>query len=98
MNKDFLELITELLMPERVGDAIQKDERYKAAITEERRLFELLENSLNEEQREALMAYFNAASDTAACMESFVYKQGMKDLLSLFRSLSVDNESEFPEN
>ena len=40
------------------------NERYKAAITAERRLFELLENSLNKEQREALMAYSNAASDT----------------------------------
>ena len=94
MNKDFLEQITELLMPERVIEALQKDAQYQAVVTEERRLFEMLESSLNEEQKEALTAYYNAASDTFSCMESFAYKQGMKDLLSLFRSLSVDSASE----
>ena len=94
MDKDFLELITEVLLPERLGDALQKNERYQAAISEENRLFELLENSLNEKQNKILMEYFDAVCTTKACVEDFIYRQGMKDLLSLFKSLSVECESE----
>ncbi len=101
MDKDFLELITEVLLPERLGGALQKNERYIAAINEENRLFESLENSLDEEQKKMLMDYFDAACTTKACMEGAAYRQGMKDLLSLFRSLSVESEfgaaGQYPE-
>ncbi len=90
MDKDFLELITEVLLPERLGEVLQKNERYNAAIDKENRLVEQLENRLNEEQKEIFMKYFDAASATEACVEVIAYRQGMKDLLSLFRSLSVE--------
>ncbi len=97
MNKDFLEQITEVLLPERLGDVLQDNERYQAAIGEENRLFGLFENSLNEAQKEILMDYFDAASDTEACVGDLAYRQGMKDLLSLFRSLSAGCEARSAE-
>ena len=54
----------------------------------------MLESSLNEEQNGIPMDYFNATSDTVARRDIPSYRQGMKDLLSLFRSLSLDDESE----
>ena len=94
MNKDFLEQITEVLLPERLGDVLQGNERYQAAISEENRIFGLLENCLDEAQKEILMDYFDAASDTEACVGDLAYRQDMKDLLSMFRSLSAGCEPE----
>ena len=93
MEGDFLELITEFLMSERLGAELRKDTSYKAAIDEERRLYEILEESLNEEQQSLLKSYFDAANTTSSITESLVYKMGMKDLLSLFRSLSPIEDS-----
>lgn len=95
MEGDFLELITEFLMSERLGAELGKDASYKAAINEEQRLYEILEGSLNEEQQNLLKSYFDAANTTSSITESLVYKMGMKDLLSLFRSLSDDGECKF---
>ncbi len=92
MSGDFLEMITEVLLSERLGDELEKDAQYKAAISEEKRTYELLESSLNEEQQNMLKAYFDATSSRESIVESFVYKQGMKDLLSLFRSLTPEGE------
>lgn len=93
MSGDFLEIITEVLLSERLGDELEKDAKYKAAISEEKRIYELLDSSLNKEQQNMLKDYFDATSSRESIVESFVYKQGIKDLLSLFRSLSPDGES-----
>lgn len=93
MEGDFLESITGFLMAERLGAELGKDAAYKAAINEEQRLYELLEASLNEEQQNMLKSYFDAVNTTSSIKESLVYKMGMKDLLSLFRSLSPMDES-----
>lgn len=95
MTNDFLDTITELLLTERLGEELQKSKQYKAAIAEEKRLYELLNNSLNEEQQNMLKDYFDSANTTSSLVESFVYKQGMRDLLSLLKSLSVDGECKF---
>lgn len=92
MNDNFLEAITEELLSDRLGKELQKDEQYRAAIAEEERLFNLLNSSLNKEQQKTLKEYFDAASATESNIERLAYKHGMKDLLSLFRSLSADNE------
>lgn len=92
MSEDFLEMITEVLLSERLGKGLEKDARYKAAISEEERLYKLLDNSLNEEQQNMLKNYFDATNSRESIVESFVYKQGMKDLLSLFRSLTPEGE------
>lgn len=93
MMGDFLDMIIELILSERLGEELQKDMQYKAAITEEHRLYELLDSRLDEEQHNILKDYFDAVNARATRVESLVYKQGMKDLLSLFRSLSPDGES-----
>ena len=93
MSGDFLEKITEVLLSERIGEKLKNDIQYKAAISEEQRLYELLNNDLNEEQQNILQNYFDAANTTSAIVESLAYKQGMKDLLSLFRSLTPEGES-----
>lgn len=93
MMGDFLDMIIELILSERLGEELQKDMQYKAAITEEHRLYELLDSRLDEEQQNILKDYFDAVNARATRVESLVYKQGMKDLLSLFRSLSPDGES-----
>lgn len=93
MTGDFLDMIIELILSERLGEGLQKDMQYKAAITEEHRLYELLDSRLDEEQHNILKDYFDAVNARATRVESLVYKQGMKDLLSLFRSLSPDGES-----
>lgn len=88
MDEDFLEIITGFLMSERLRAELEKDAPYKTAIAEEQRLYEILEGNLNEEQQDMLKNYFDAANTTASIIESIVYKLGMKDLLSLFKSLS----------
>lgn len=95
MANDFLDTITELLLAERLGEELQKDKQYKAAIAEEERLYEQLNSSLNEKQQNMLKDYFDASNTTSSQVESFVYKQGMKDLLSLFKSLADDGECKF---
>ena len=92
MTGDFLDLIIELILSERLGEELQKDTQYKAAIAEEHRLYELLDSSLDEEQQNILKDYFNAVNATLSIVEGLTYKQGMKDLLSLFRSLSDCDE------
>jgi hypothetical protein len=93
MAKDFLEMITEVIVAERLGDELKKDVQYKAAIAEEQRLYEILDASLNEEQQAILKNYFDACSGRESIVENTVYRLGMKDLLSLFRSLSPMDES-----
>mgnify|MGYP001086230279 CR=1 FL=1 len=93
MAKDFLGMVTELLLSERLGEELEKNAPYKEAVAEEARIYELLNSSLNEEQQNMLKEYFDASSSRESIIEDFVYKQGMKDLLSLFRSLSPEGES-----
>ena len=93
MAKDFLEMITEVIVAERLGDELKKDVQYKAAIAEEQRLYEILDASLNEEQQAILKDYFDTCGSRETIVENAIYKLGMKDLLSLFRSLAPMDES-----
>lgn len=92
MVDNFLETIIEDLLPDRLGAELENDEQYKTTMREEERLFNLLNSTLNEEQQKTLKEYFDAVSTTESCVERLAYKQGMKDLLSLFRSLTIDSE------
>lgn len=93
MAKDFLEMVTELLLPEQLGEELGKDTAYKKTLSEEKRLYEQLEGSLNKEQQIILKDYFFIVNERISIIESLVYKKGMKDLLSLFKSLSTDVEN-----
>lgn len=53
-----MEMITEVLMAERLGEELEKDASYKAAIAEEQRLYETLEDSLDKEQQNMLKSEF----------------------------------------
>ena len=93
MQGDFLEMITEVLMSERLGAELEKDAQYKEAFAKEQRLYELLDASLNEEQQAILKDYFDTCGSRETIVENAIYKLGMKDLLSLFRSLAPMDES-----
>lgn len=93
MTGDFLEMITEVLLSERLGTELKKDSEYKAAIAKEEKLYESLNIGLSESQQNMLKDYFDAASATSSIVEGLIYKLGMKDLLSLLRSLSQEEGS-----
>ncbi len=92
MSGNFLDRVTELLMSERLGEELSQNTQYKEAIAEEERIFEELNNSIDEKHQTLLKDYFNAVNATLSIVEGLTYKQGMKDLLSLFRSLSDCDE------
>ena len=96
MKGDFLEMVTEVLLSERLGDELEKSSQYKAAIAKEETLYESLSSGLSAEQQNMLKDYFNAINATSFIVESLTYKLGMKDLLSLIRSLSQEGESRLP--
>ena len=64
LKKEYVEYENKslVLLSERLGKGLEKDARYKAAISEEERLYELLDNSLNEEQQNMLKNYFDATN------------------------------------
>lgn len=92
MAGDFLEMITEILLSERLGEELEKNTQYKAAIAKEEALYESLSSCLSEEQQAILKNYFDAANATSYLVESIIYRLGMRDLLSLLRSLSQCEE------
>lgn len=93
MAEDFLGMVTEVLMSERIGEELEKNIQYKEAIAKAEELYESLNSCLNREQQDILKNYFDAASATSSIVESAIYRLGMKDLLSLFRSLTQDGEN-----
>ena len=92
MAEDFLGMVTEVLMSERIGEELEKNIQYKEAIAKAEELYESLNSRLSGEQQDILKNYFDAASATSSIVESAIYRLGMKDLLSLFRSLTQDGE------
>ena len=92
MAEDFLGIVTEVLMSERIGEELEKNIQYKEAIAKAEELYEALNSRLNGEQQDILKNYFDAASATSSIVESAIYRLGMKDLLSLFKSLTQDEE------
>ncbi len=96
MEENFLEMITQDALTERIGKQLEKNPQYNAAIAEEARIYELLSSGLNEEQKNMLKEYFEVSCSRESIIENFVYKQGMKDLFSFLRSLSPEGESQLP--
>lgn len=97
MKKEFLEMITEVLLSERLGDELERNAKYKAAIAREETLFESLNSGLSVEQQNMLKDYFDATNATSFIVEGLIYKLGMKDLLSLLKTLSQEGESSVPK-
>lgn len=90
MSGDFMEMILEVVLPERLSNELQKDKQYNAAIAEEERLYELLNSTLTEEKQVMLKDYFFATKTTSAKIERIAYAQGMRDFLSIFNYLGIN--------
>ena len=85
------EIILELFEPcviERLGDAYNRNDRYKKAIEDETILFTQLQKSLTDEQLKMVMEYNNAVSKTLGICEKLAYRQGMRDFAAI---LYLDN-------
>lgn len=76
MADDFLEMITQDALSERLGKLLEKNPPYNAAIAEEARIYELLNSSLNEEQKNMLKEYFEVSSSRESIIESLCTNRG----------------------
>lgn len=87
MNNEVLELITQLLTEIRLEGIVQKNAEYRQAVREEMELYERFAGNLSEGQREEFEKFLVASNESALISGKLFYQQGMKDLLSLLRSL-----------
>lgn len=88
MEESVLERITQILTEGRINEALHQSNKYKEAKREEEKLYEQLISDLNDEQKKRLDEFICSTTQAAAIWEKFSYQQGMKDLFSLFKSLS----------
>lgn len=87
MEYEVLEILIQSLTEDRMNRIIDKDEEYQAALTREREVHDSLESMLSKEQRELFNEFISAASETGANIERINYRQGMKDMFALLKSL-----------
>lgn len=88
MEESVLELITHALMEDRISEALEENEEYQRAKSEEDRLFDMLVNDLTAEQKKGLDDLYEATTWTATLWGKCAYQQGMKDFLALMKDLS----------
>ena len=72
MAEDFLEMVTEVLMSERIGEELEKNIQYRKAIAKAEELYETLNSRLNGEQQDILKNYFDATIATSSIVESAI--------------------------
>lgn len=87
MEKEVLDIITEILTNERLDGIAFQNEEYMQAEEETGRKQELLEEMLSEEQRKVFEEYLSSENHRMAVYTALSYKQGMKDLTALLVSL-----------
>ncbi len=87
MEKEVLDIITEILTNERLDGIAFQNEEYMHAEEETGRRQDLLEEMLNEEQYKVFENYLTAENHRTAVYAALSYKQGMKDLTALLVSL-----------
>lgn len=80
MKKDSILDDLEIIMGDRLNDALNKSTEYQQAITIESNLYELLNSKLPEQYHELLEKYCEALSETTAICEKIAYRQGLRDL------------------
>lgn len=88
MEDSVLELITQALTENRITDKVQQTDEYKRAKEEERKVYDLLNSNLNEEQKQLLDDFIDSTTCSAAIWEKMAYQQGMRDFLEMLKSLS----------
>ena len=82
MGESILELFEPCII-ERLGDAYNRNDRYKKAIENETRLFTQLQKSLTEDQFKMVIEYNSAVSKTLGICEKLAYRQGMRDVAAI---------------
>ena len=87
MKENILELITQALTENWIFDIIQKNEEYQKAKEEEHKAYNLLVSDLTVEQRQRLDDFIGCTTWSIVVREKVAYQQGMKDFLSLIKSL-----------
>ena len=92
MNDEVLELVIQQLTEIRLNDIIQKNAKYRQAVQAEIELYERFIENLSDWQREEFEKYWIASSESELIREKLSYKQGMKDLMALLRSLGSDGD------
>lgn len=90
MKDEVLELVTQQLTEIRLHDIVHADQEYTQAEQKETERYEHFLESLTECQREEFENFLVAVNESAFISEKLSYQQGMKDLLSLLRSLGND--------
>lgn len=87
IEDDLMEQLLNPFVVERLADVCSKDEEYQKRLKEEVLIYQKLSEELPNEQAEELEQYFIAASSTTARKETLTYIRGMKDMLTLLKSL-----------
>lgn len=87
MEKEVLDIITEILTNERLDSIAFQNEEYMQAEDETDRKQALLEEMLSEEQRKVFEEFVSSENHRMAVYTALSYKQGMKDLTALLASL-----------
>lgn len=85
---DFMEQLLNPFIVDRLAEVYANDSEYQKRLKEEDLIYQKLLDEVTETQAEELEQYFIATSSTAARKETLTYIQGMKDLLTLLKTLS----------
>lgn len=84
---DLIEILVQF-RAEHMSDILEQDEEYRAARLHEKKIHDQFEKTLTSEQVKMFDNFISATTETNANVERVFYQQGMKDLSSLFKSLS----------
>lgn len=87
-EQDFMEQLLNPFVTDRLAEVYANDSEYQNLIKEEDLIYQKLSDELPDEQADELERYFEAVSSTSSRKETLTYVQGMKDLLTLLKSLS----------
>lgn len=73
----------EIVMTDRISNALDKNDEYKQALSKEFEVFEQLKSELTKQQQNQLDEYFTLSNSTAVVCGKIAYRQGMEDLASI---------------
>lgn len=80
MKEDFWEEF-DTCFTEHLGKILNRNDEYKKAVEQERRLFDHFRDSLTDEQKSQLDEYYYAICDSVSLAEKIAYRHGAKDLM-----------------
>lgn len=89
MGDRILEMITQCLTEERIGEIAANDEEYQSAKRREIEIHNKFEATLSDEQMKLFDDFISAAAKSEINLERINYQQGMKDMFALIKALSL---------